>query len=144
MRERAVRMVFEHQGEYPSQWKAIESISEKLSINHETLRQWVRRAETDAGERPGLTTDERVRMRELEREVKELRRANEILKSAAVFFGAELDRRQPRFATLGYIDWFNHRRLHGEITDDNSYTTPAEFEATYYRQNQPGLELLTQ
>ena len=53
MRERAVRMVFEHQGEYPSQWKAIESISEKLSINHETLRQWVRRAETDAGQRPG-------------------------------------------------------------------------------------------
>ena len=63
VRERAVRMVFEHQGEYPSQWKAIESISAKLSINHETLRQWVRRAETDAGQRPGLTTDERARMR---------------------------------------------------------------------------------
>src|SRR6187200_2321138 len=60
VRERAVRMVLEHQGEYPSQWKAIESISAKLSINHETLRQWVRRAETDAGERPGLTTDERA------------------------------------------------------------------------------------
>src|SRR3954452_1160996 len=84
------------QGDYPSQWKAIESISAKLSINHETLRQWVRRAETDAGERPGLTSDERVRMRDLEREVKELRRANEILKAAAVFFGAELDRKQPR------------------------------------------------
>ena len=96
VRERAVRMVFEHQGEYPSQWKAIESISAKLSINHETLRQWVRRAETDAGDRPGLTTDERVRMRELEREVKELRRANEILKAAAHFFGAELDRQSPR------------------------------------------------
>jgi transposase len=83
VRERAVRMVFEHKGEYPSQWKvkAIESISAKLSINHETLRQWVRRAETDAGQRPGLTTDERARMRELEREVKELRRANEILKA---------------------------------------------------------------
>ena len=92
VRERAVRMVFEHQGEYPSQWKAIESISAKLSINHETLRQWVRRAETDAGERPGLTTDERARMRELEREVKELRRANEILKAAAHFFGAETSR----------------------------------------------------
>src|SRR5215204_400971 len=61
VRERAVRMVFEHQGEYPSQWKAIESIPAKLSINHETLRQWVRRAETDAGERPGLNTDERGR-----------------------------------------------------------------------------------
>ena len=96
VRERAVRMVFEHQNEYPSQWKAIESISAKLSINHETLRQWVRRAETDAGERPGLTTDERTQLRELQREVKELRRANEILKSAATFFGAELDRRQPR------------------------------------------------
>jgi transposase len=71
-------MVFDHQDEYPSQWKAIESISAKLSINHETLRQWVRRAETDAGGRPGLATDERVRMRELEREVKELRRANEM------------------------------------------------------------------
>src|SRR5215218_1600839 len=78
VRERAVRMVFEHQGEYPSQWKAIESIAEKLSINHETLRIWVRRAETDAGHRPGLTTDERTRLRELERENKELRRANDI------------------------------------------------------------------
>ena len=96
MRERAVRMVFEHQGEYPSQWKAIESISTKLSINHETLRIWVRRAETDAGERPGLTTDERARMRELEREVKELRRANEILKAASAFFGAELDRQSKK------------------------------------------------
>jgi transposase-like protein len=96
VRERAVRMVFEHQDEYSSQWKAIESISAKLSINHETLRQWVRRAETDAGERTGLTTDDRAQLLELQREVKELRRANEILKSAAVFFGAELDRRQPR------------------------------------------------
>ena len=78
VRERAVRMVFDHQDEYPSQWKAIESISAKLSINHETLRIWVRRAETDAGARPGLTTDERARMRELERENRELRRANEM------------------------------------------------------------------
>ena len=96
MRERAVRMVLDHQDEYPSQWKAIESISAKLQINHETLRIWVRRAETDAGKRPGITTDERVKIRELEREVKELRRANEILKAAAHFFGAELDRQQPR------------------------------------------------
>ena len=96
VRERAVRMVLDHQHEYSSQWKAIESISAKLSINHETLRQWVRRAETDAGQRPGLTSDERARMRDLERENKELRRANEILKAAAVFFGAELDRKQPR------------------------------------------------
>ena len=62
VRERAVRMVFDHAHEYPSQWKAIESIAEKLSINHETLRLWVRRAETDAGQRPGVTTDERARI----------------------------------------------------------------------------------
>src|SRR5438067_13870572 len=96
MRERAVRVVFDHQADYPSQRKAIESISGKLSINHETLRQWVRRAETDAGQRPELTSDERARMKDLERENKELRRANEILKAAAVFFGAELDRKHPR------------------------------------------------
>ena len=77
LRERAVRMVFEHQHEYPSQWKAIGSIAEKLDVNRETLRLWVRRAEVDGGQRPGLTTYERTRMRELERENKELRRANE-------------------------------------------------------------------
>src|SRR5215207_11689402 len=96
VRERAVRMVFDHQDEYPSQWKAIESISAKLSINHETLRLWVRRAETDTGQRPGLTSDERARIKQLERENRELRRANEILKAAAHFFGAELDRQPPR------------------------------------------------
>ncbi len=95
-RERAVRMVFEHQDQYPTQWKAIQSISAKLQVNHESLRQWVRRAETDAGQRPGLTSDERAKMKELEREVKELRRANEILKAAATFFGAELDRQSHR------------------------------------------------
>lgn len=96
VRERAVRMVFDHQHEYPSQWKAIESIAGQLGLHHETLRLWVRRAETDAGERPGLTTDERERMKQLERENKELRRANEILKAAASFFGAELDRRSKK------------------------------------------------
>lgn len=96
MRERAVRLVFEHQHEYPSQWKAIQSIAQKLDINHETLRLWVRRAEVDAGERPGVISDERARIKELEREVKELRRANEILKAASAFFGAELDRQSKR------------------------------------------------
>ena len=96
VRERAVRMVFDHQGEYSSQWKAIESIAAKLSINHETLRIWVRRAETDTGARPGLTTDERARIKELEKEVAELRRANEILKAASAFFARELDPRLPR------------------------------------------------
>ena len=89
-------MVFEHQDEYPSQWKAIQSIAEKLKVNHESLRQWVRKAETDAGHRPGLTSDERARMKELERENRELRRANEILKAAASFFGAELDRQSQK------------------------------------------------
>jgi transposase len=92
LRERAVRMVLEHQGEYPSQWRAIVSIAEKLDVHRETLRVWVRRAEIDDGRRPGLTTDERARMRDLERENKELRRANEILKRASAFFAAELDR----------------------------------------------------
>jgi transposase len=96
LRERAVRMVFEHEREYPSQWRAIQSIAEKLDIHREILRVWVRRAEVDVGRRPGLTTDERARMRELEREVKELRRANEILKAASAFFGAELDRQSKR------------------------------------------------
>jgi transposase len=96
VRERAVRMVFDHQSEYPSQWKAIESIAAKLAINYETLRQWVRRAETDAGERPGLSTDERARMKELEKENFELRRANEILKAASAFFARELDPRLPK------------------------------------------------
>jgi transposase len=94
LRERAVRMVLEHAGEYPSQWKAICSIADKLDVNRETLRVWVRRAEVDDGRRSGLTTDERARMRELERENRELRRANEILKRASAFFAAELDRPQ--------------------------------------------------
>jgi transposase len=92
VRERAVRMVFEHQDEYSSQWKAICSIADKLDVNHGSLRVWVRRAEVDDGQRPGLTTDERARMKELERENKGLRRANDILKAASAFFGAELDR----------------------------------------------------
>ena len=96
LRERAVRMVFEHQEEHPSQWAAICSIAQKFGISHETLRKWVRRAEVDGGLRPGLTTDERERLKSLERENKELRRANEILRSAAASFGAELDRRPTR------------------------------------------------
>jgi transposase len=96
LRERAVRMVVEHQDEHPSQWAAICSIAAKFGVSSETLRKWVRRAETDEGLRPGLTTEERQRLQQLERENRELRRANEILKSASAFFAAELDRRPSR------------------------------------------------
>ena len=96
VRERAVRLVFEHEREYNSQWAAITSIATKLGMTPETLRKWVRRAETDEGLRPGLTSTERERMKALEKENRELRRANEILKAAAVFFGAELDRNGKR------------------------------------------------
>ena|SRR5919204_3744470 len=92
LRERAVRMVLEHRGEYHSEWAAICSIATKFGVSTESLRKWVRRTEVDDGLRPGLTTDERERLRELEREVRELRRANEILRSASAFFAAELDR----------------------------------------------------
>ena len=97
VRERAVRMVFEHQREYPSQWKAIVSIASKIGCTAETLRNWVRRAEVDTGRRAGVTSDERARIKELERENRELRRANEILRKASAYFAqAELDRRPKR------------------------------------------------
>jgi transposase len=96
VRERAVHLVLEHEREYPSQWAAISSVASKLGMTPETLRKWVRRAETDEGLRPGLTSSERERMKALERENRELRRANEILKAAATFFGAELDRHGKR------------------------------------------------
>ena len=96
VRERAVRLVFEHRDEYTSQWAAIESISKKFGMSAQTLCTWVRHAERDGGKRPGLTTDERKRLRDLERENRELRRANEILKSASSFFAAELDGRRTK------------------------------------------------
>ena len=94
VRERAVRMVFEHQAEYGSQWEAMRSIAAKIGCTTETLRKWVRQAEIDSGRRGGLTSDERTRLGDLEREVRELRRANEILRKASAYFAAaELDRR---------------------------------------------------
>jgi transposase len=93
-RERAVRLVWDAEREHASQWAAICSISEKVGCTAETLRKWVRKAERDSGRRPGLSTDERQRMKDLEREVRELKRANEILRKASAYFAqAELDRR---------------------------------------------------
>ncbi len=94
IRESAVRLVQEHRGEYPSLWAAVESIAPKFGCVPSTLLDWVKRQEVDAGVREGVTTSEAQRVKELEREVKELRRANEILKLASAFFAqAELDRR---------------------------------------------------
>jgi len=94
VRERAVRMVQEHRGEYPSLWAAIESIAPKIGCVPQTLHDWVKRDEVDSGQREGLSTSERERLKQLERENKELRRANDILKTASAFFAqAELDRR---------------------------------------------------
>jgi len=96
VRERAIRMVAEHRDEYTSQWAAIVAIADMLGVSSETLRKWVRQNEIDGGGRAGLSSNERVRMRELERENRELRRANEILKAASVFFATELDGRPKR------------------------------------------------
>lgn len=93
LRVRAVRMVFEAERDFGSQWEAISSVADKLGPTPETVRKWVRRSEIDEGRRPGLATDERERLKRLERENRELRRANEILKSASAFFAAELDGR---------------------------------------------------
>jgi len=94
VRERAVRMVIEHEGDYASQWEAIRSVAEKIGCSPESLRKWLRRTEVDTGSRSGVTSDERARMKDLEKENRELRRANEILRKASAYFAqAELDRR---------------------------------------------------
>ena len=95
VRERAVRMVIEHRDEYGSEWEAIRSIAAKIGCAAETLRNWKRRAEVDAGARDGVTSSEKQRMKDLERENRELKRANEILRKASAYFAqAELDRRR--------------------------------------------------
>jgi transposase-like protein len=95
VRERAVRLVFEHESEHESQWAAIGSVASKIGCTAETLRRWVRRAERDQGRRDGMTTSDRERLKALERENRELKRANEILRTASAYFAqAELDRRR--------------------------------------------------
>jgi transposase len=89
-------MVLDHESEYGSQWEAITSVAEKLGPTAETVRKWVRQAERDSGRRAGLSSDELAELKRLKRENAELRRANDILKAAAAFFGAELDRRQKK------------------------------------------------
>ena len=97
VRERAVRLVFEQLPSHESEWAAITSIASKMGCTAETLRKWVRRSQRDAGQRPGLTTSERDRLKDLERENRELKRANDILRQASAFFAqAELDRRPKR------------------------------------------------
>jgi len=96
VRERAVRLVLEHRGEYETEYAAIRSIGAKCNVGPETLRKWLRQAEVDAGARPGVTSEESAEIRRLKREVAELRRANEILRAASAFFAAELDRPLPR------------------------------------------------
>ncbi|WP_121307808.1 IS3 family transposase [Paraburkholderia sp. BL17N1] len=110
VRERAVRMVQEHRGEYPSQWAAIESIAPKIGCTSQTLLGWVKREEVDSGEREGVSTSERERLKALEREVKELRRANEILKLASAFFGPG-GARPPPEVLKAFID--RHRDTFG-------------------------------
>ena len=96
LRERTMRMVCEHREEHASEWAAIQSIAGKLGMTNETLRKWVRQAEIDGGARPGVSSAEAERVKELERENRELRRANEILKAASVFFARELDPQPPK------------------------------------------------
>jgi len=96
LRDRAVRMVLDHQHEFGSQWEAICSVADKLGPKPETVRLWVRQAEKDSGRRPGATTAELEELKRLKRENAELRRANDILKAAAHFFGAELDRQSKK------------------------------------------------
>jgi len=96
LRERAVKMAIEKRSDYPSEWATFSAVANLLGMSPETLRTWVRRVQVDTGSRPGITSDERARLKELEREVKDLRRANAILQDASIFFATALDGRTKR------------------------------------------------
>ena len=96
LRERAVRMVLDNRPDYPSEWACLSAISKLFGMSPETLRTWVRKTQVDTGSRPGITSDERAQLRQLQREVKDLRRANAILKDASIFFATELDGKTKR------------------------------------------------
>ena len=96
VRQRAVRLVLEHRGDYDTEYQALRAIGAKCNVGAETLRKWVRQAEIDGGQKPGVTSEENAEVRRLRAENRELRRANEILKAASTFFAAELDRPLPR------------------------------------------------
>lgn len=96
VRQRAVRLVQEHLADYETEYAAIRAIAARCDVGAESLRKWLRRAEVDAGQRPGVTSEESAEIRRLKRENAELRRANEILKAASAFFAAEIDRPHPR------------------------------------------------
>ena len=147
LRRRAVRMVAEMRDDHPTETAALQAVAEKLGIgSRETLRNWVKQQEVDAGTRPGTTTEESAQLKALKRENAELKRANEILKAAASFFAAELDRPQTELikpqrpwkslsqvelATAEWVGWYNHRRLHGEI----GHVPPVEHEANHYMES---------
>jgi transposase len=156
--ERAVRMVADKRRETPDRPGIIREVGDLLGIHPEALRHWVNKADVDAGARPGTTSRDTERIRQLEKENAELRRANGILKSAAAFFAAELDAydnalaestiglfktelikpqgpwkafSDVEFATAEWIDWYNHHRLHGAL----DHVTPAEYETAYHHHN---------
>ncbi|MBD3393610.1 MAG: IS3 family transposase [Chitinivibrionales bacterium] len=138
VKERAVRMVFEHSPEYSSEWSAVSSIASKIGCTPETLRSWVRQTERDRGMRSGLTTDERSRLKELERENRELRRSNEILRKASAFF-APSGARPQREVLMAFVD--EHRALYGvESICRNMPIAPATYYAHRARVRNPELQ----
>src|SRR5262249_28629407 len=136
VRERAVRMVFEHRTEHTSQWAAIVSIAAKIGCTAQTLSNWVRQAERDQGKRPGTTTDDRERIKALEREVRELRQANEILRKASGYVFSRGEPRPPMEAMIRFVDAY--RDDHGvEPICRVLEIAPSTYHAHARRRSQP-------